>query len=168
MSTNGIDGLAGLNLQDLIGKYTPEDRPIEVILPEGEVLQFRPLRSHGDLKNLLDRATEFARNLRDPVHPASRRFTDVMPETAEDMILAYMIAELSMEPKFDQRTAMQLMRAPWLVRHIRDTMDLANKSMLALALAAAVEEAKKNSSETPLNESESPSHETSTESTPTI
>lgn len=156
--------LSKFNIDDFVEQYAPQEPTFELPLPGGEVLTFRILQSYEELQQFKRSASNWYSQLPKTVdvnHP----FFGHWPESSSDAMAAYTIAELSVEPKFEQLDAFKLLKAPWLVETILSSIDLHNKSVAKLWEMRAVEASKKNYGPTTGNGSASQSAVTPSKST---
>lgn len=124
------------DIEKLIEDYTPEPGPFPVVLPKGEVLTFRPFGDYGEFEALKKRAVSWYRSIADdPAHP----YAELLPATPEGAVAAFVIAELSAEPRISQRDALRLLKAGPLVDHIVNTIEERSRTVSAIALKAAID-----------------------------
>ncbi|MCW5943314.1 MAG: hypothetical protein KIS66_13865 [Fimbriimonadaceae bacterium] len=145
------------DIERLIEEYTPEPGPFPVVLPKGEVLTFRPISRHGEWERLKERAAGWVRDLPKPGEDVGHPFEGLVPEDAGDAFVAYLIAELSVEPKIGLRDALRMLRAPMLADHVYQSIRSASKELDMVRLADRVEASKKKRAETEGTDSDSPS-----------
>lgn len=155
------------DIEKLIEDYTPEPGPFPVVLPKGEVLTFRPFERVADWETMKQAAAGWYASLPTPGEDVGHPFEGLTPRSAEEAIMAFVIADRSVEPKIGQRDALRLLKAPMMASYLYDAIMERSKEFSSLALSARIERAKKNSANPPFTESDSPSPETSTDATPT-
>lgn len=117
-------------IDDLLGAYAPSTATFEVSLPKGEVLTFRAFSTYSELASWKAGAAQFVKLVTGGAVPPA--WQECLPQTNEEAIAAYTIAELSVEPKFSQIDAMRLLKAPWLVEHIMGQIDAHRMACLAV------------------------------------
>lgn len=132
-------------IDSLIQNYGVPDEPLRVVLPKGDVLEFKVPSSLDDLKSVMSRAVKWWSDLpqaKGAAHPLS----PFIPRTRESGVDAYCIAEFSVEPKFTQRQACEFIaRAGWAAFAVSTAIKQHWRDMEAMWLAEAAVEAKKNS-----------------------
>lgn len=137
-----------IDLKQIILDYTPE-RTVTVELPTGETLTFRPHQRVSEAQTFIGQAAEWYNSLPKskilaPAHPLA----DVLPESIDEAVKAYTIHKLSIEPHIDERTALEMLRAPELVSYISNQIDIGSRDISALARAEAVKTLKGKSNAT--------------------
>jgi len=142
-----IDGLEqSFNVDELISKYTPSDEQCEVLMPGGEVLKFKTPPDKASLDAHLRAGAHWYSKLPNPKSEEAKthNFAGVLPANSGDAILAYSIAAWSVEPKFTQRQALTMLKAPWMASYIMKTLEAHMKTMESLFSLRLLEESKKN------------------------
>lgn len=126
-------------IDDLISNYSPKSLEFDVTLPMGEKLRFRAIEGYADLQSFRQAAKMFAQSA-----VGNKVYGECAPRTSEEAIAAFTIAQLSVEPKFDQRQACQIVRCAWLCDLIITAMDI-NRYAFLQKMAEGVESEKKDS-----------------------
>jgi len=144
-----------------------EGATFDVHLPRGDVLKFRALARYSALKDFYRAAAEWHQSLPKPgselakIHP----FGEHLPQDGREALVAYTIAELSVEPKFEHLDALKLLRAPWLVEQIMLGIEQGSRTMYSRQDLDEMSSAKNASGATTGTEPVSSSRETSMDAT---
>jgi hypothetical protein len=164
-----LDGRGAADFDALLARYAPANETYDVTLPHGERLTFRALRSYSELKQQEAAAIRWFKSLPSKGSPSFEMhpFKEFLPLDAASAIAAYNISDLSVEPKIEQRDALKMLAAPFLVNFILRSMDHANRSIASIIETQLLEEAKNESGATDGGGSSSPSPETPSANTPT-
>ena len=136
-------------IEGLLAQFGNPEGLIDVELPDGKVLQFRNVRSSGELIELQTQAAAFAKaSLQRGGCPVAWR--ELGELTPYDLVTAYMLSELSVEPKFEQLHVLRLcMGAPWLIDHITQRINAKRmRYLVQTGEQIEVSEEKKDSPET--------------------
>jgi len=143
-------GFESVDLKSIIEKYTPSDEPCVVTLPGGETLTFKVPARKAELDEFLQSAARWYAKLPkwDSPEAKNHRFGEHLPRSSAEAIDAFMIAEFSLEPKFDQLDALKILKASWLVREIVTRINEHAKTMDSIWAASLYEASKKNSKKT--------------------
>jgi len=156
-------------VDSLLDNYAPAAAEFVVTLPEGEALKFRALMSSGELadfKAALMNWLEFTPYAGSP-KAAGHVWEGFLPANAYEATAAFTISHCSVEPKFSQIDALKLLKAPWLVEFVMDSVDRANRTMKSLFELKLLEHSKNESWATDGSEPASQSPETPLENTRT-
>lgn len=136
--------------RNILDKYKPENDPITITLPDGEELKFAPITSTAQRTSMMKRAQQWADDLPKVGSTAAKAhpMAEVLVDDMEERVMAFFLAERSLEPKISQRDALELHQAPELIAYIWSRLEFEDKSMQALLNVRLIEEAKKGSKRT--------------------
>ena len=129
-------------VSDLLANYGVAAETFSITLPMGEVLAFRSLADHADLRAFKRGAVEFLAQLERPSVKAM--WGEFLPKDSEDAVIAYTISTLSVEPKFSPEAALKLLKATWIVDLIMAEIERQKMAYL-VKLATQAKDEKKDS-----------------------
>lgn len=139
-------------LTSVLERWTPP-ATFTIPLGEGDTLEFRSCGSYGEYRSLERSAGEWARDF--PAYSGSK-VAELppysgwahLPTSQEEAVAAFIISELSVQPKLGIGDACALLKAPLLVDLLLKSIRLAHRDASMMVLGSGVEAEKKDSAQT--------------------
>jgi hypothetical protein len=155
------------DLDKFLEEYAPSQDLIEVTLPNGMQLTFKPWARLQEREDYVKEAVAWWKSLpkAGTKEAETHSWKDDLPTSAYEAVSAYLIHSRSVNPKISQLGALKMLRAAEVAKHIIDRIDAGNNSVYSKQ-AAAVTEAKKDLSGTGSGEPVSASVQGSGDATP--
>lgn len=131
---------------------TQQASQIDVYVPIGDQilsLKFNRYPRQSEYRALLRDAADFYRGLPAFGTPAQtgHAWAAFWPMDAQEYVDAYMVSNLSLEPKIAIETALKWLAHPNLISTILDQVETASKTVATVTLATLIDAKKKNWSE---------------------
>lgn len=158
-----------ITAESILSSYRPDSKPIEVRLPSGEVMTFRPITTSEERRKLVDQVASFLSGMPErgtaafKAHP----FAKIWPKNVEDQSLSLILHFRAIDPPISQETAIAFHQAPELIAYIEACLANADKEIEAMARVRLLEEARKKSKTPGSEEGSAPVSELSQGETPT-
>lgn len=143
-------GTDSVDLADITKCYAQVESKVEVYvpLPDGRTLtlEFEPLPRRKDYDALLRRGTEIFQTL-PPIDSAgynTHPWKEFFPQDVQEFVEAFVIAELSVNPKIPLETALVWLANPNLVKNIVEQIESQSKTIGTIWIASMAEAKKKS------------------------
>lgn len=137
-------------IDEILALVEPPSETITVELA-GKALTFRAIRDRSELQRLKRAAAQFA--LIDPNSVPIEEVRELYRTDAETMAMAYVMAETSISPKFTPVDLLKLAkRAALAFEQLKDQINAGHVRSIELGERQVIEDAKNESSETPVTE----------------
>lgn len=142
-------GANRLDIESLIQKYGVVKEPLQVVLPDGEVFEFKVPESLTALRGTMTAAVQWFTKLPKPGPNVQHPFCPYLPDSQESAVDAYLISTFSVDPKIGQKDALAMVaEAPWMAFSFSQAIREHWRDMESLWIAKAANESKKNLTET--------------------
>jgi hypothetical protein len=135
-------------LTSVLGRWTPPPT-FKIELGGGDELEFKSCGSYSEYRSLERSAGQWAADFQ--AYPGSKAaglapFKDWvhLPTSQEEAVAAFIISELSVEPKLGIGDACALLKAPLLVDFLLKSIRIAHRDASMMSLSAGVDAEKKD------------------------
>lgn len=134
----------------LLATYQPEEFAEWTDPSSGDTYKFKTWKTLDEYDEFLQRAANWYGKLPEPGTPqaATHPFCEHLPASWAEGYKAFMVHELSVEPKFEQLDALRLLKAPHLMNEWRRAIEHAARTISAVRRDAMYREFLKNSATT--------------------
>lgn len=146
MTDEVLTSKVGDFVQSLISEYSPMGETFDVPLPDGNKLTFKNIGGYAELSQYKAGLKEFINILDRP--SVKLAWADFLPKNNDEIVAAYTIHHLSVEPKFEMDDACRLLKAAWLVEAIMTAVE-SSRMAFTKKLAEKMSDEKKDSETTP-------------------